>query len=110
MNRYVGNLPPMTDVFPDYPAPVIRNAGDAEEMVLMRWGMPPPPRVSTGYARGRLPAARDRRGTQKRVRRHKARHAIRGSNIQNSRLEYSDLRPKVMYFASFPGPMPDLIP
>jgi hypothetical protein len=25
MNRYVGNLPPMPGVFPDYPAPVIRN-------------------------------------------------------------------------------------
>src|SRR5215469_7083510 len=43
MNRYEGNLPAMTGVFPDYPAPVIRNTGDAEEMVLMRWGMPPPP-------------------------------------------------------------------
>ena len=32
----------MPGVFPDYPAPVIRNAGDAEEMVMMRWGMPPP--------------------------------------------------------------------
>src|SRR3974390_2616805 len=42
MNQYVGNLPPMTGVFPDYPAPVIRNVGDAEEMVLMRGGMPPP--------------------------------------------------------------------
>ena len=27
MNRYVGNLPPMSGVFPDYPAPVIRNSG-----------------------------------------------------------------------------------
>jgi putative SOS response-associated peptidase YedK len=43
MNQYVGNLPPMPGIFPDYPAPVIRNAGDAEEMVMMRWGMPPPP-------------------------------------------------------------------
>ena len=42
MNRYVGNLPPMPGVFPDYAAPVIRNAGDDREMVLMRWGMPPP--------------------------------------------------------------------
>jgi hypothetical protein len=25
MDRYVGNLPPMPGVFPDYPAPVIRN-------------------------------------------------------------------------------------
>jgi putative SOS response-associated peptidase YedK len=44
INRYVGNLPPMPGVFPDYPAPVIRNAGDDREMVLMRWGMPPPPK------------------------------------------------------------------
>jgi putative SOS response-associated peptidase YedK len=27
INRYVSNLPPMTGVFPDYPAPVIRNTG-----------------------------------------------------------------------------------
>jgi hypothetical protein len=26
LNRYVGNLQPMPGVFPDYPAPVIRNA------------------------------------------------------------------------------------
>jgi putative SOS response-associated peptidase YedK len=45
MNRYVGNLAPMPGVFPDYPAPVIRNVGEAEEMVLMRWGMPPPPKT-----------------------------------------------------------------
>jgi hypothetical protein len=29
MNRYVGNLAPMPGVFPDYPAPVVRNAGNA---------------------------------------------------------------------------------
>ena len=33
----------MPGVFPDYPAPIVRNVGDAEEMVLMRWEMPPPP-------------------------------------------------------------------
>jgi hypothetical protein len=27
INRYVGNLPPMPGVFPDYPALVVRNAG-----------------------------------------------------------------------------------
>jgi hypothetical protein len=27
MNRYVGNLPPVPGVFPDYPAPVVRNSG-----------------------------------------------------------------------------------
>jgi putative SOS response-associated peptidase YedK len=45
VNRYVGNLAPMPGVFPDYPAPVIRNTGEGEgrELVMMRWGMPPPP-------------------------------------------------------------------
>jgi hypothetical protein len=27
MNRYVGNLPLMPGVFPDYPAPIVRSAG-----------------------------------------------------------------------------------
>jgi putative SOS response-associated peptidase YedK len=45
VNRYVGNLPPMQGVFPDYPAPVIRNTDHGTELVTMRWGMPPPPRI-----------------------------------------------------------------
>ena len=45
INRYVGNLPPMPGVFPDYPTPVVRHAGTERELVLMRWGMPPPPRT-----------------------------------------------------------------
>jgi putative SOS response-associated peptidase YedK len=45
VNRYVGNLPPMPGVFPDYPAPVVRNAGTERELTMMRWGMPPPPRT-----------------------------------------------------------------
>ena len=42
IDRLVGNLPPMPGVFPDYPAPVIRNTEGGREMVTMRWGMPPP--------------------------------------------------------------------
>jgi putative SOS response-associated peptidase YedK len=42
INRYVGNLPSMPGVFPDYPAPVIRQSEGGREMVMMRWGMPPP--------------------------------------------------------------------
>src|SRR5260221_13543842 len=68
MNRYVGNLPPMPGVFPDYPAPVVRNASNEREMVLMRWGLPPPPRnggppvtnvrnVSSPHLRARRPTA-----------------------------------------------------
>jgi hypothetical protein len=46
INRYVGNLPPMPGVFPDYPAPVVRNTEGERELMMMRWGMPPP--LSTG--------------------------------------------------------------
>jgi putative SOS response-associated peptidase YedK len=45
INRYVGNLPPMPGVFPDCPAPVVRNVGADRELTMMRWGMPPPPRT-----------------------------------------------------------------
>jgi hypothetical protein len=38
VNRYVGNLAPIPGVFPDYPAPVIRNAGADRELTMMRWG------------------------------------------------------------------------
>lgn len=39
-----GNLPPLPGVFPDYPAPVIRNVEGERELLMMRWGMPPPPK------------------------------------------------------------------
>ena len=46
VNRYVGNLAPMPGVFPDYHAPIIRNADNGTELTTMRWGMPPPPKFS----------------------------------------------------------------
>jgi putative SOS response-associated peptidase YedK len=36
MRDVTGNLPPMPGVFPDYTAPVVRNAPDG----VLRWGMP----------------------------------------------------------------------
>jgi putative SOS response-associated peptidase YedK len=36
-----GNLPPMPGIFPDYSAPIVRNAPDGvRELSLARWGMP----------------------------------------------------------------------
>jgi len=35
----------MPGVFPDYPAPVVRNTDTGRELSMMRWGMPPPPRT-----------------------------------------------------------------
>lgn len=35
-----GNLPPMPGIFPDYPAPIVRNGLAGRELVLARWGMP----------------------------------------------------------------------
>jgi hypothetical protein len=40
-----GNLPSMPGVFPDYPAPVIHDADAGREMIMMRWGMRPPPQA-----------------------------------------------------------------
>jgi type 1 fimbriae regulatory protein FimB/type 1 fimbriae regulatory protein FimE len=38
-----GNMPPMPGIFPDYPAPIVRNAPDGvRELVMARWGMPAP--------------------------------------------------------------------
>jgi putative SOS response-associated peptidase YedK len=44
INHYGGNLA-RCRVFPDYPAPVVRTTDAGSEMVLMRLGMPPPPRT-----------------------------------------------------------------
>lgn len=36
-----GNLPPLPGIFPDYPAPIVRNAPDGvRELAMVRWGMP----------------------------------------------------------------------
>lgn len=44
MRDTAGNLPPMPGVFPDYLAPIVRNAKDgARELAMARWGMPSPP-------------------------------------------------------------------
>jgi putative SOS response-associated peptidase YedK len=29
-----GNLPPLPGIYPDYPAPIVRNAGDGRELRL----------------------------------------------------------------------------
>jgi putative SOS response-associated peptidase YedK len=35
-----GNLPPLPGIYPDYPAPIVRNAGAERELAMARWGMP----------------------------------------------------------------------
>jgi putative SOS response-associated peptidase YedK len=35
-----GNVPSLPGIFPDYSAPVVRNAGAEREITMMRWGMP----------------------------------------------------------------------
>jgi putative SOS response-associated peptidase YedK len=39
-NDSVGNLPSMPGIFPDYPAPIVRNADGGRELAMARWGMP----------------------------------------------------------------------
>jgi hypothetical protein len=40
LNQKVGNLPPMPGVFPDYPAPVARNAGADRELPTLKPSSP----------------------------------------------------------------------
>jgi putative SOS response-associated peptidase YedK len=40
LNSRVGNLPSLPGIFPDYPAPIVRDAPDGREIVMARWGMP----------------------------------------------------------------------
>jgi putative SOS response-associated peptidase YedK len=45
-----GNLPPMTGVFPDYAAPLVRVANSERELTMARWGMPSPQFALKGKA------------------------------------------------------------
>ena len=42
MTDSTGNLPPLPGIFPDYPAPIVRNQSTGRELVMARWGMPSP--------------------------------------------------------------------
>jgi putative SOS response-associated peptidase YedK len=37
-----GNLPPLPGIYPDYPAPIVRNSA-GRELIMARWGVPSPP-------------------------------------------------------------------
>ena len=43
-----GNMPPLPGIYPDYSAPIIRNAAEGRELVMARWGMPTPPQYLVG--------------------------------------------------------------
>src|ERR1700759_2804474 len=48
MRDLTGNLPVLRGIFPDYPAPIVRNASDGRELAMARWGMPTPPKALEG--------------------------------------------------------------
>jgi putative SOS response-associated peptidase YedK len=39
-----GDLPTLPGIYPDYPAPIMRNSPDGRELAMARWGMPTPPK------------------------------------------------------------------
>jgi putative SOS response-associated peptidase YedK len=39
-NDKSGNLPAMPGIYPDYPAPTVRNGASGRELAMARWGMP----------------------------------------------------------------------
>jgi putative SOS response-associated peptidase YedK len=48
-----GNLPTMPSIFPDYPAPIVRNGDGGRELVYARWGMPSSQKALMGATRKR---------------------------------------------------------
>ncbi len=53
MRDHAGNLQPSLNLYPNYSAPVVRNAPDGErELVMLQWGMPSPPAYVKGADRG----------------------------------------------------------
>jgi putative SOS response-associated peptidase YedK len=42
MRDRTGNMPPLPGIFPDYPAPIVRNTPEGRELAMARWGMPSP--------------------------------------------------------------------
>ncbi len=48
MSDRTGNLPPLPGMYPDYPAPVVRNTPDGRELTMARRGMPSPAAVVRG--------------------------------------------------------------
>lgn len=44
----IGNLEPSLDIFPDRPAPVVRNTPQGRELTMLTWGMPTPPSILQG--------------------------------------------------------------
>jgi putative SOS response-associated peptidase YedK len=42
MHDRTGNLPPLPGIFPDHPAPIVRNQPEGRELMMARWGMPSP--------------------------------------------------------------------
>jgi putative SOS response-associated peptidase YedK len=43
-----GNLPPLPGIYPDYPAPIVRNSAEGRELAMALWGMPTPPKFLEG--------------------------------------------------------------
>jgi putative SOS response-associated peptidase YedK len=53
LNSNVGNLPSMPGIYPDYPAPIVRNGAHGRELTMARWGMPSSSRALMDAAKKR---------------------------------------------------------
>jgi putative SOS response-associated peptidase YedK len=53
LRDFAGNLPTMPGIFPDYPAPIVRNGDGGRELAYARWGMPSSPKALMDATRKR---------------------------------------------------------
>jgi putative SOS response-associated peptidase YedK len=87
-----GNMPPLPGIFPDTLAPVVRRSGDGErELLMMRWGFPPPPNL------GNAPVT-NVRNTKSPYWRGWLKPEFRCLVVTTSFCEWTDTRPKVTHW------------
>ncbi len=48
MTDSTGNMPPLPGIYPEYFAPILRNAAQGRALTMARWGMPSPASVLVG--------------------------------------------------------------
>ena len=56
-NDRAGNLASMPGIYPDYPAPIVRNGNGGHELAMARWGMPSSSKALMDATKKRRPRA-----------------------------------------------------
>ncbi len=93
----LGNQPPLPAIFPDQLAPIVRLSNGERTLDQLRWGFPPPPKVSDAGAAGNRPVT-NVRNYASRYWRNWLKPGFRCLVPATSFCEYTDSQPKVPHW------------